>query len=239
MMEEMLLRLDGVAVGYGSEVVLGGVSLSLRAGSFTGLLGPNGSGKSTLIKTILGILPALAGRVEFGARAGREPMLGYVPQREALDPIFLLSSFEVALMGACGRVRAGRMINKAEKGWVHECLRQTGTEDLSRKRFAQLSGGQRQRVLIARALATKAELLLLDEPTAGIDPAASASILELLGRLNQEQRLTILMVSHDLATVRKTVQEVIWLHQGRVLFGPVGELLSREKLDQIMELELH
>ncbi|HWH68785.1 MAG TPA: ATP-binding cassette domain-containing protein, partial [Candidatus Sulfotelmatobacter sp.] len=180
----------------------------------------------------------LAGRVVFGGPNRQSPGLGYVPQRETLDPIYLLSSFEVVLMGACRRVRPGCFINRQEREWVQHCLQETGAEELSRRRFSQLSGGQRQRVLIARALATRPDLLLLDEPTAGIDANASQAIMELLRRLHEEQRLTILMVNHDLTAVRKSVQQVIWLHQGKVLFGPVAELLSRQKIEEIMELEL-
>ena len=238
MKQETLLTLDGLTVGYGSQAVLENINLTLQTGSFTGLLGTNGSGKSTLIKTILGIIPPLSGRVAFENSGGRVPVLGYVPQREALDPIFLLSSFEVVLMGACGRVGPGRFVGRAEREWAHGCLRETGVDDLSRRRFAQLSGGQRQRVLIARALATKPDLLLLDEPAAGIDANATQAIMELLRRLHEEHRLTILMVNHDLTAVRKSVGQVIWLHQGKVLFGPVAELLSREKIEEIMELEL-
>jgi len=237
-MEKPLLILDRLAVGYESQVVLGDINFALQAGSFTGLLGTNGSGKSTLLKTILGILPPVSGRVMFGERNGHAPILGYVPQREVLDPVYLLSSFEVVLMGACGRVGPGRFVGREERDWAHHCLREAGADDLSRQRFSQLSGGQRQRVLIARALATKPDLLLLDEPTAGIDANATQSILELLRRLHGERRLAILMVNHDLTAVRKTVEQVIWLHQGKVLFGPVAELLSREKIEEIMELEL-
>jgi ABC-type Mn2+/Zn2+ transport system ATPase subunit len=142
------------------------------------------------------------------------------------------------LMGACGRVAPGRWPNRAERDWARHCLRETGAEELSHRPFAELSGGQRQRVLIARALAARPDLLILDEPTAGIDAAASQAITELLQKFHQDQRLTLIMVNHDLATVRKSVEQVVWLHQGRVLFGPVAELLSREKLEEIMELEL-
>jgi ABC-type Mn2+/Zn2+ transport system ATPase subunit len=237
-MEKPLLILDRLAVGYESQVVLGDVNFALQAGSITGLLGTNGSGKSTLLKTILGILPPVSGRVVFGESNGHAPILGYVPQREALDPVFLLSSFEVVLMGACGRVGPGRFVGRGERGWAHHCLREVGADDLSRQQFSQLSGGQRQRVLIARALATRPDLLLLDEPTAGIDANATQAILELLCHLHGEHRLAILMVNHDLTAVRKTVEQVLWLHQGKVLFGPVAELLSREKIEEIMELEL-
>src|SRR2546421_12902218 len=155
MTQQSLLTLDHVAVGYGHHVVLPDINLALPRGSFTGLLGANGSGKSTLIKTILGILPALKGRFEFVPIDGRQPVLGYVPQRDTLDSIYLLSSFEVVLMGTCGRVKPGRRVSSEEKGWAHQCLRETGADQLSRRLFSQLSGGQKQRVLIARALATK------------------------------------------------------------------------------------
>jgi ABC-type Mn2+/Zn2+ transport system ATPase subunit len=238
-MSEELIKTEDLSIGYDGRPVLSGISLTIAQGSFTGLLGTNGSGKSTLIKTLLGIIPPLGGRIQFSTKTGGPPVFGYVPQRETLDPIFLFSSFEVVLMGACGRVGPGRLLNRAEREWAHQCLRETGVDDLSRKKFSQLSGGQRQRVLIARARATKPDFLLLDEPTAGIDASATQAIMELLRRLHEQQRLTILMVNHDLAAVRKAVQQVIWLHQGKVLYGSVSELLSREKIEEIMELELH
>jgi ABC-type Mn2+/Zn2+ transport system ATPase subunit len=233
-----LLTLEQVSVGYGRQVVLSDVNLTLRGGSFTGLLGPNGSGKSTLLKTVLGIFPPLGGQIRLNPVDGREPVLGYVPQRESLDPIYLLSSLEVVLMGVCRRVGPGRRIRKAERDWAGQCLGQTGAADLGPKLFSELSGGQKQRVLMARALATKPDLLLLDEPISGIDANASRAIMELLRELHDEQRQTVLMVSHDLHTVRQYAHEVIWLHEGKVLHGPVGELLSREKIEEIMDLEL-
>jgi len=235
---ENILTLEGVAVGYDRHDVLADVNLGVARGGFTGLLGANGSGKSPLLKTILGILPPLAGKVQFNLVEGRSPVLGYVPQRESLDAIFPLSSFDVVLMGACGRVGPGRRFGPAERDSAHHCLRETGVDALARKRFSQLSGGQKQRVLIARALNAQPDFLLLDEPTAGIDAAATQAILDLLRRIHEEQRLTILMVNHDLAAVRRYAQQVIWLHQGKAVQGPVAELLSREKIEEIFDLEL-
>jgi len=234
-----LLTLEDVAAGYGRLVVLPDVNLTLPRGGFTGLLGANGSGKSTLIKTILGIIPPLSGRMQFAPVNGRPHVLGYTPQRDALDSIFLLSSFEVVLMGTCGRVRPGARISSTEKDWAHECLRETGADHLSKKLFSQLSGGQKQRVLIARALATQPDFLLLDEPTSGIDAAARQAIMEVLQRIHKQQQLTILMASHDLPLVRSYVQWVIWLHAGRVLQGEVSQMLSPEKIEEILELEMH
>jgi ABC-type Mn2+/Zn2+ transport system ATPase subunit len=231
--------MDDLAIGYDRQVVLDRIRLELKRATFCGLLGPNGSGKSTLLKTVAGILPPVGGQIALHPIDGQEPVIGYVPQREALDPVFLLSSFEVVLMGATVRVRPGRFFSKAERDWARHCLQETGAAELAHTRFSQLSGGQKQRVLIARALATKPDFLLLDEPTAGIDAAATNAIMEVLRKIHSAQRMTILMVSHDFGIVRRYAQEVIWLHQGKVLHGSVSELLSREKVEQIMELEFN
>jgi ABC-type Mn2+/Zn2+ transport system ATPase subunit len=237
MKNQLVLTFDGVAVGYDRHPVLENLDFTLPRGRFVGLLGANGSGKSTILKTILGILPPLAGRMTFHPIEGRRPVLGYMPQRESLDPIFLLTSFEVVLMAACSRIGPGRSIPKAEREWARECLGETGAPDLAHKLFSQLSGGQKQRVLMARALATRPDFLLLDEPIAGIDAAASQAIMDLLRRLHQGQKRTLLFVSHDLTTVRHYAEEVIWLHEGRILHGAAHELLSREKIEEVLHLE--
>jgi len=234
--EQPLLTLDNLTVGYDGAAVLSGLNLTLGRGTFAGLLGANGSGKSTLIKTILGIIPPLQGKLRFGGNG--TPAVGYVPQREAYDSIYLVSSLEVVLMGAVGRVSPGRRFGSREKEFALQCLEQTGARSLARKRFSHLSGGQKQRVLIARALMTRPDLLVLDEPTAGIDAAAAGAIMQLLETLNRDQGLSVLMVNHDLTAVRKHVREVIWLHQGRVLHGPVAELLSPQKVEEILSLEI-
>lgn len=233
-----MLRLEHVAVGYGRRVVLPDVHLALPRGSFTGLLGANGSGKSALIKTILGIIPPLSGGIRFGSLGGREPALGYTPQHDALDAIYLFSAFDVVLMGACGRTGPGRPISRVEKEWAYQCLRETGADPLRRKLFAELSGGQKQRVLIARALAAKPDLLLLDEPTSGIDAAARQAVMDVLRGIHERQELTILMASHDLSVVRNYVPDVIWLHQGGVRQGPARELLDPQKIEEFLDLDL-
>jgi len=235
--EERVLTLEHVAVGYGRRVVLPDVNLSLRRGSFTGLLGANGSGKSTLLKTVLDILRPLEGRIILHPIEGHPLVLGYMPQRESLDPIYPLSSFEVVLMAACGRVGPGRFINRGEREWARQCLTETGAAELAPKLFAELSGGQKQRVLMARALATRPDFLLLDEPTAGIDAHATQAIMELLKQIHGQNRQTILMVSHDLTTIRQYAKEVIWLHEGKVLHGAVSELLTRDKIEELLDLE--
>ena len=122
--------------------------------------------------------------------------------------------------------------------WVAECLRAAAALEFARKPFAVLSGGQKQRVLMARALASRADVLVLDEPTAGVDVAATRALLEFISRLHEERKLTVLLVTHDLPLVRRHAQQVIWIHQGRVLHGAVDALLTRERLSEIFEMEV-
>lgn len=230
-----LLELRDAVIGYDQRTVLRGLSLTLERGTFYGLIGANGSGKTTLLKSLAGILPLRSGRMEHPAGP---PAIGFVPQGDTLDAIFPLSAYEVAFMGLCGRVRPGRPAGREEREFVRECLRQAGADEIRGERFSELSGGQKQRVLIARALVTRPDLLVLDEPTTGLDPAATNDLLELLHRLHGETGLTLLMVNHDLRFVRACVQRVIWLHRGTVLQGAASELLRPERVEELMEFEL-
>ena len=237
-MIEPFIILDSLAIGYDSEPVLSGISLSIARGSFTAILGANGSGKSTLLKTLLGIQPPIAGSIRFSAPAGAAPVFGYVPQFTQFDPLYLVTGYDVALMGVYGRVGPGRLVPQSERGFARECLQATGAEDFARKQFAELSGGQKQRVLISRALATKPDILVLDEPTAGVDAAATQALLAFISQIHQERGLTILLVTHDLPLVRRHAQQVIWLHEGRVLTGTAAELLRPEHLAEVLDIEI-
>lgn len=217
-------RLAGAAVGYDGKPVLSDLTLELPRGHFTAMVGENGSGKTTLLKTLAGILPPVGGRVELSGTNDAPPVLGYVPQRDSLDSVWPLSVFEVALMGTYGRLGAGRSAGEGERRLARECLAQTGAADLERKAFSVLSGGQKQRVLIARALATQPEVLLLDEPTAGIDPEATQAVMELLSRLHRERHLTLLMVNHDLPLARRHATDVLRVADGTVSFETTAHL---------------
>ena len=225
-----MVILENVAVGYRRRAVLEGVTLRIGKGESVGLLGANGSGKTTLLKTIGGILPTVKGEVRFGA--GGRPTVGYVPQRESLDQAFMLSNLEVVLMGVCGRVGPGRFAGKRERAQAIECLEKTGAANLAGKRFAEVSGGQKQRVLIARALMARPDLLLLDEPTAGVDAAATAAITELLRNLNAEG-MTVLMVNHDVPVLRSVARSIWWVADKKVETGTVSEMLRAERLEHV------
>jgi ABC-type Mn2+/Zn2+ transport system ATPase subunit len=237
-MNEPFIQLDNLAIGYDSRPVLSGISLSIPRGSFTAILGANGSGKSTLLKTLLGIQPPIAGRIRLSMPDGATPVFGYVPQATQFDPLYLVTGYDVALMGVYGRVGPGRLVPQRERAFVRECLQATGAADFARQRFAELSGGQKQRVLIARALATKPDILVLDEPTAGVDAAATQALMAFISRIHQERQLTILLVTHDLHLVRQHAQQVIWLHQGKVRTGTAAELLRPEHLAKVLDIEM-
>jgi len=237
-MDDPFITLDNLAIGYNGQAVLSGISLSIARASFTAILGANGSGKSTLLKTLLGLQPAVAGQIRIHTPTGTPPVFGYVPQTLQLDPLYLFTGFDVALMGVFGRVGPGRFPPKIERLFVRECLHATAAEAFADKRFAELSGGQKQRVLIARALAAKPEVLVLDEPTAGVDAMATRALLEFISQLHEERKLTILLVTHDLPLVRKHAQQVIWLHQGRIQHGTVAELFTHERMAEIFEMEV-
>ena len=233
-MPESFITFDNLTIGYNNQPVLAGISLSIEQASFTAILGANGSGKSTLLKTVLGLQPPLAGQINITGT----PVFGYVPQTLQCDPLYPLTGFDVALMGAYGRVGAGRRVPATERAFAHECLRATAADTFAHQPFSKLSGGQKQRVLIARALAAKPDVLVLDEPTAGVDAAATHALLEFISRIHQDRQLTVLLVTHDLPLVRQHAEQVIWLHEGQIRQGPAADLLTPARLAEIFELEL-
>ena len=226
------LVLQGVSLGYDGRVVLEHISLTVERGEFLALLGPNGAGKTTLLRGILGLIPVLAGRIEYGFDRLVNPP-GYVPQRETLDPIFPLTVFEVVLMGTYARLSPLRPVGRRQRQIAATCLEQVGLADLAQRPFWALSGGQKQRVLIARALAVEPEILMLDEPTSGVDPGASAAIMELISRLNRDHGLTVILVSHHLRLVRSLVRSVIWIEGGRAVKGVTEAMLASERVSDI------
>ena len=210
-----MLTVEAADFGYDGRPVVHQASLEIRRGEFVALLGSNGSGKTTLLRGLLGFLPPLAGRVE------RRPGLriGYVPQRETLDPLYPLSAFDVARLGTWRDLPFWRLTGSRERARTLAALAACRASDFAGERYAALSGGQRQRVLLARALATDPELLLLDEPTAGIDPVAEKGILDLLGELHENRSLAIWMVTHHVHAMAGRADRTIVVADGRLRAG--------------------
>ena len=213
-MNGALVELQDVGLGYGEQPVLTHVSLQIERGEFLALLGPNGAGKTTLLRGILGLIPVLAGRIEYGFDRTASPP-GYVPQRDTLDPIFPLSALEVVLMGTYAKLPPLWPVGRRVRRLAAQCLDQVGLASEAGRPFWALSGGQKQRVLIARALAAEPQVLLLDEPTAGVDRDAETTIIQLIARLHREQHLTVILVTHHPGRIRSVVQSVVWVDDGQ------------------------
>ncbi len=224
----LVIEMEGVSFSYNGQPVLEDVNLSVARGDFVAVVGPNGGGKTTLVKLLLGLLRPKAGTVRVLGRSPRKARsrVGYMPQRSELDPKFPVNVLDVVLMGRLGPGR-GLAYGARDRLEALQALGRVEMSHLAKRPFADLSGGQRQRVLIARALATGPELLLLDEPTSNVDPAGEEEIFGILRELSPE--MTILTVSHDLGFVSPMVGHVICVHR-KVFTHPTsdvtGEVIS-------------
>jgi ABC-type Mn2+/Zn2+ transport system ATPase subunit len=228
-MNGSLVELCDTSLGYDGRPVLEHVSFTIERGEFTALVGPNGAGKTTLLRGLLGLIPTLAGRIEYHFDRTASPP-GYVPQRDTLDPIFPLSVFEVVLMGTYAKLPPLRPTGKRHRQLAAQCLEDVGLGALGKRQFWELSGGQKQRVLIARALAAEPEVLFLDEPTAGVDHQAEAIIIDLIGHLNRERFLTAVLVSHHLGHIESLVHSVVWVDDGAATKQSMEAVRAQEGL---------
>jgi len=207
-MSEPLLELRAASFGYRGRAIVAGIELALGPGQCLAVFGPNGAGKTTLLRGLLGLVEPLAGSVRRrGARA-------FVPQREGLDALYPLSALEVVEAGLLGRLRGWRRISAAQREEARACLEQVGLASHARAAFSALSGGQRQRVLIARALATRAELLVLDEPTHALDAQARRETSKLLLRIQRERGGALVIASHDPSELAAFEPLCLWVEHG-------------------------
>ena len=225
-----VLAAEGVGFRYGRELVLDDVSFTIRAGEFTALTGPNGSGKSTLLRIALGLLAPGAGRVELFGVAPRRLRdrwrVGYVPQRLRIAPDLPATVEEVVRSGRLAKQGWHRRARAVDREAVDHALESVALGDLRRRRLTELSGGQQQRALIAKALASEPELLVLDEPIAGVDVDAQRLFRDSLVHLRDEHGAAVLLVSHELGAVADDLDHVVVLKR-RVLFdGPAAELAA-------------
>jgi ABC-type Mn2+/Zn2+ transport system ATPase subunit len=230
--EGSVIEVEDVHFSFGPRRVLDGVTLEVPAGSFAALIGPNGAGKSTLLRLILGIMKPRSGRISvFGRTPGKqEQPIGYVPQGIRLPSGFPLSTADVVLMGRYGLVGLGRRPSRQDRIRVAESLEQVGMSHLQDRRFEDLSGGQQQRVLIARAMVGDPCLLLLDEPTQGLDPAARARFYGQICDLQRARGLTLLCATHDVEDVAQHAQTLILLDHVVKALGPPQEVLAGRAL---------
>ncbi|MCY9783695.1 metal ABC transporter ATP-binding protein [Nocardiopsis sp. EMB25] len=227
------IEVTGATVRYGDVLALEDVSLTVRPGRVCGLLGTNGSGKSTLFKTILGLVSADRGEIRILGRANaaarKEGLVGYVPQSEQVDWAFPVRVRDVVMMGRYGHMGARRRPRATDRQAVDHALDRVDLTDLADRQIGALSGGQRKRAFVARAIAQGADVLLLDEPFAGVDKRSEGTIVELLGSLRQEGT-TLLVSTHDLAQVPELCDEAALLQRRLLAHGAPDDVLRPEVL---------
>lgn len=225
-----LLTLRNLSVGYDKDIIVQNLNVTVNAGDYLCILGENGSGKSTLMKTILSLTPPIVGEVIPGEDLSRNE-IGYLPQQTPVQKDFPASVFEIVLSG-CQKASAFQpFYSNADKETARRNMERMQIADLSSHAYKNLSGGQQQRVLLARALCATKKLLLLDEPVAGLDPKVTNELYDLIQRLNKEDNITIIMISHDIGAAVKYATHI--LHIGQHIFSGTKEAYVKSETGKL------
>ena len=218
------LRCENLTLGYEGHAILQDLSFSVDAGDYLCIVGENGSGKTTLMRTILGLISPMKGRIETGDGL-KQTEIGYLPQQTDVQRDFPASVWEVVLSGCQNRCGLRPFYNRDEKAIAEANLARLGLTELKKKCYRDLSGGQQQRVLLARALSATKKMLLLDEPVTGLDPNASAELYRYIADIHEKDGVTVIMITHDVATALQYATHI--LHIGdELFFGTRDEYLA-------------
>lgn len=239
MLTEPAIEVRNLTVSYQSKPALLDISVRLEKDQLIGVIGPNGSGKSTLIKSILGFIKPDIGSIRINGRDVNDSrgQVAYVPQRGAVDWDFPITVKEVTMMGRYQSIPWYRTPGKKDLAITMEALEMVRMEDFANRQIGQLSGGQQQRVFLARALAQGSDILLLDEPFAGVDAATERAILDVLGRAKEAGK-TLVVVHHDLVTAAEYFDSLILLKQRLYAYGPPSAVLREDLLSEVYEGKL-
>ena len=226
------IAVSSLTVHYGRELVLDDVSVVIPSGAITGIIGPNGAGKSTLVGAIMGATPPTTGAVRILGHPLREVRrdVAWVPQRAAVDWDFPITVRDVVAQGRYPHLGLWRRATRECRAAIDEALARTGLTPLAGRRIGELSGGQQQRTFLARALAQRARVYLLDEPFAGVDATTESAIMDVLRTLRGEGR-TVVVVHHDLATARGYFEHLLLLNRRVIAAGPSATTFTREHLE--------
>lgn len=229
------LTCTSLVLGYDGKEILENISFSVNSGDYLCIVGENGSGKSTLMKTLLGLQAPIRGKVLTGYGL-KQNEIGYLPQQTEVQKDFPASVREIVLSGCQGRCGSRPFYNKEEKQLALDAMDKMQITQLAKRCYRELSGGQQQRVLLARALCATQKMLLLDEPVSGLDPKVTAEMYALIEKLNCEDGITVIMISHDIAAAVQYASHI--LHIGDTVFfgtkadyleSPQGRLFAAKK----------
>ncbi len=241
---ESIILFDHATFGFPEVIALKDISLSIDSGEFVGVIGPNGSGKTTLCRAVLGLMAPIEGHLHIfdcaceELRCHHRAKIGYLPQKGALDQNFPVTVLETVMMGRYGALGLFKRPGRKDYEIAMEALAQVAMDGHKNTALGHLSGGQQQRVFIARALAQQPRVLLLDEPTTGLDITTQHNVLELVQHLHEELNLTVLLITHDINTIRSRVDRLVLLKTRLFAAGPPAEVLKPEILSQVYGKDL-
>ena len=239
-----IIRFSHATFGFPGVIALKDITLEIAEGEFIGIIGPNGSGKTTLCKAVLGLMRPLEGSLQIfdcaceELRCHHRARIGYLPQKGRLDQNFPITVLETVMMGRYGVLGLFRRPARQDQEIALQALANVGMQDHCDTALGHLSGGQQQRVLIARALAQQPQVLLLDEPTTGIDITTQHSVLDLIRRLHQDFGLTVLLVTHDINMIRSKVDRLVLLKTRLFAAGAPEAVLKLDILQQVYGKDL-
>jgi ABC-type Mn2+/Zn2+ transport system ATPase subunit len=241
---EPIIRFDHASFGFPGVIALKDISLSINTGEFLGVIGPNGSGKTTLCRAVLGLMAPIEGHLHIfdcacdELRCHHRAKIGYLPQKGAVDRNFPVTVLETVMMGRYGALGLFKRPGPKDQEIAIESLTHVGMERHKDTALGHLSGGQQQRVFIARALAQQPKVLLLDEPTTGLDITAQHNVIELVEHLHDELGLTVLLITHDINMIRSRVDRLVLLKTRLYAAGPPADVLKPEILSEVYGKEL-
>ena len=214
-----------VSVGYEKRIVAGNINFEINEGDYLYIVGENGSGKSTLMKCILGLEKVVSGSIVYGDNL-KQKEIGYLPQQTFIQRDFPATVYEIVLSGCLNGLGWRPFFGKKEKNMAMEAMRKLEITDLAKRSYPELSVGQQQRVLLARALCATGKALLLDEPVAGLDPYAQEQLYTLIYKINKEEKITIIMVSHDIEAAKKYATHILHIGKEKCVFCTKHEFIK-------------
>lgn len=223
----MILKCENVSLSYDGKTVAENIDFSVEAGDYLCILGENGSGKTTLINALLGLKKPVSGKITYGEGVKAEN-IGYLAQKQSSNVDFPASVKEVVRTGFLGKRGFRPYYSKAERERAGELMEKLGISEFSGRAFSDLSGGQQKRVLLARALCSADDLLILDEPTAALDPIVTEELYAMTKKLNAEEGISVIMVSHDVAAAMKYASRILHIKHEQLFFGTTEEYMKTE-----------